>query len=94
MAKQAKVSNLVPPKQLAASVINLGLASFGDDCMRTYGQKTSEDRSVPDLYDGCKPVQRRILQGFLKLGARAKSPKIKTARVVGTTTGVWSSQRI
>jgi DNA gyrase subunit A len=73
------------PKKLpvAAEVIKMSLADFGDNSMRIYGQKTNEDRSIPDYYDGCKPVQRRIMQSFVDEGARSKNAHMKTARIVG-----------
>ena len=79
------------PKKLpvAAEVIKMSLADFGDNSMRIYGQKTNEDRSIPDYYDGCKPVQRRIMQSFVDEGARSKNAHMKTARIVGRALGAY-----
>lgn len=82
--KLASGAKLDPKKlPVAAEVQKQSLADFGDANMRIYGQKTNEDRSIPDFYDGCKPVQRRILQSFIDNGARSHKDRIKTARVVG-----------
>uniref|UniRef100_A0A914P088 DNA topoisomerase type IIA domain-containing protein n=1 Tax=Panagrolaimus davidi TaxID=227884 RepID=A0A914P088_9BILA len=42
-------------------------------------------RSIPDLKDGLKPVQRRILYCMLESGYTHKKPFVKSARVVGNT---------
>lgn len=86
-SKQKKIDPSKLP--LAATLIKQSVADFGDSAMRIYGQKTNEDRSVPDVYDGCKPVQRRVLQGFVDSSARAKGPHVKTARVVGLVLGKY-----
>jgi len=87
----SKRGKVLDPKTLpvAAEVLPKTLADFGDDSMRIYGQKTNEDRSIPDYYDGCKPVQRRILQSFIDQSARSKSPYVKTARIVGHCLGAY-----
>lgn len=84
-----KVKNKVKSNKLADTVLVQSLADFGDAAMRVYGQKTNEDRSVPDMYDGCKPVQRRLLQACIDVGAKSRASMVKTARVVGTTLGKY-----
>ncbi|MFO7318611.1 MAG: DNA gyrase subunit A [Bacillota bacterium] len=43
------------------------------------------DRALPDVRDGLKPVQRRILYTMLEIGLRPDRPFKKSARVVGET---------
>jgi len=43
------------------------------------------DRALPDVRDGLKPVQRRILNTMLEIGLRPDRPFKKSARVVGET---------
>lgn len=60
------------------------LAEYGMPAIKTYAETVNLDRSVPDLFDGMKPVQRRVLW------AASHNPKgvfTKTARVVGDTLG-------
>ncbi len=52
-----------------------------------YAMSTIVSRALPDVRDGLKPVQRRILYSMLELGARAGSQHRKSARIVGDTMG-------
>jgi DNA gyrase subunit A len=45
------------------------------------------DRACPDVRDGLKPVQRRILFDMLDLGITSTKPYRKCARIVGDTMG-------
>lgn len=47
------------------------------------------DRALPDVRDGLKPVQRRILYGMSELGLRADRPHKKSARIVGEVMGKY-----
>ncbi|HHN9420339.1 TPA: DNA gyrase subunit A, partial [Escherichia coli] len=65
---------------------NLGhesLRDFSTRSMKTYGVTVNLDRSVPDLFDGLKPVHRRILWG----ASHHEKRFIKSARVVGDVVG-------
>lgn len=42
-------------------------------------------RAIPDLYDGLKPVQRRVLQTMLEEGLTPDKRYVKCARVTGLT---------
>ncbi|MBX0311269.1 MAG: DNA topoisomerase 4 subunit A, partial [Sulfurihydrogenibium sp.] len=44
-------------------------------------------RAIPDVRDGLKPVQRRILYSMYELGLLPNKPYKKSARVVGETLG-------
>lgn len=52
-----------------------------------YAMSTIVDRAIPDVRDGLKPVQRRVLYGMYDLGATHDKPYKKTARIVGDTIG-------
>ena len=54
-----------------------------------YAMSTIVSRALPDVRDGLKPVQRRILFSMLELGARAGSQHRKSARIVGDTMGKY-----
>ena len=54
-----------------------------------YAMSTIVSRALPDVRDGLKPVQRRILYSMLELGARSGSAHRKSARIVGDTMGKY-----
>lgn len=52
-----------------------------------YAMSTIVDRAIPDVRDGLKPVQRRVLYDMYDLGATHDKSYKKTARIVGDTIG-------
>lgn len=82
--RSTKASKLRPDTQ-DRSVKHETLRSFGKRNMTTYSMEVNLDRSVPDLVDGLKPVQRRVLWAASQLGTKP----VKTARVVGDTIGKY-----
>lgn len=46
-------------------------------------------RAIPDLYDGLKPVQRRVLQTMLEEGLKPDGRFVKCARVTGLTSAFF-----
>ena len=46
-------------------------------------------RALPDIRDGLKPVQRRVLYAMNELGLRYDRPHRKSARIVGDTMGKY-----
>lgn len=52
-----------------------------------YAQDVVWNRAVPDVRDGLKPVQRRILESMLYLGLHPTRPYKKCARTVGDCLG-------
>jgi DNA gyrase subunit A len=60
-----------------------------DRAYRLYAAKTIEDRALPDVRDGCKPVQRRILYAMHDMGLRHDRPHRKCARIVGEVLGKY-----
>ena len=56
---------------------------------RDYAISTIIDRAIPDVRDGLKPVQRRILYAMMELGLDPKKPHRKSARIVGDTMGKY-----
>jgi topoisomerase-4 subunit A len=59
------------------------LADYGKRSMGIYADEVNLGRAVPDLIDGLKPVQRRIMWAAANLGRDFT----KTARVVGDVIG-------
>ena len=54
-----------------------------------YAMSVIVGRALPDVRDGLKPVQRRILFAMHELGLRHARPHRKCARIVGDTTGKY-----
>ena len=54
-----------------------------------YAMYVIVDRALPDVRDGLKPVQRRILYGMDDLGLRSDRPYKKSARIVGEVMGKY-----
>ncbi len=52
-----------------------------------YAISTLVSRALPDVRDGFKPVQRRILYAMRDMGITPNSSRVKSARVVGDTMG-------
>ena len=52
-----------------------------------YAMSVIVSRALPDVRDGLKPVQRRILYAMHGLGMRPNSPYKKSARLVGEVHG-------
>ncbi len=54
-----------------------------------YSMSVIVSRALPDLRDGLKPVQRRVLYGMQELGVTAGRPHRKSARIVGDVLGKY-----
>lgn len=54
-----------------------------------YSKYIIQDRALPDVRDGLKPVQRRILYSMYKLGLASTKPTKKSARIVGDVIGKY-----
>ena len=52
-----------------------------------YAMSVIVQRALPDVKDGLKPVQRRIIYGINQIGATAGSPHKKCAKIVGEIMG-------
>ncbi|HEV2472983.1 MAG TPA: DNA gyrase subunit A, partial [Chthonomonadales bacterium] len=54
-----------------------------------YAVSTLVSRALPDVRDGFKPVQRRILYDMRELGVGPAAARVKCAKVVGDTMGSY-----
>ena len=52
-----------------------------------YAKEIIQDRAIPDVRDGLKPVQRRILFGMYKEKNTYDKPYRKSAKTVGAVMG-------
>lgn len=56
---------------------------------RDYAMSVIMARALPDVRDGLKPVQRRVLYAMTELGLQPEKPHRKCARIVGDTMGKY-----
>jgi DNA gyrase subunit A len=54
-----------------------------------YAMSVIVGRAIPDVRDGLKPVQRRILYSMYEMGLTPDKPFRKSARVVGNVLGYY-----
>lgn len=63
------------------------LAPYAERAYLEYAMSVVKGRALPDVGDGQKPVQRRILFAMKEMGLAANSKPVKSARVVGEILG-------
>ncbi|MFO1314352.1 MAG: DNA topoisomerase IV subunit A [Burkholderiales bacterium] len=73
----------------AAADDALPLAAFAERSYLEYAMSVVMGRALPDVADGQKPVQRRILYAMHQLGLYAPTRHVKSARVVGDVLGKY-----
>ena len=61
--------------------------SVMEDSFLKYSMSVIIDRALPDVRDGLKPVNRRILYAMNKNGWRAPHATVKSAKIVGEVMG-------
>lgn len=71
------------------STIQLDFTEEMKNSFRDYAMSVIIDRALPDVRDGLKPVQRRILYSMYELDLDPKKPHRKSARIVGDTMGKY-----
>ena len=59
------------------------IALYAERAYLEYAISVVKGRALPDVCDGQKPVQRRILYAMRQMGLTASSKHVKSARVVG-----------
>ncbi|MFV1991114.1 MAG: DNA gyrase subunit A, partial [Acidimicrobiales bacterium] len=73
----------------AAEVIDTPVVDEMRESFLAYSLSVITSRAIPDVRDGLKPVQRRILYSMLDMGIRPDGPHKKSARVVGDVMGKY-----
>lgn len=73
----------------AAEVIDTPVADEMSESFLAYSLSVITARAIPDVRDGLKPVQRRILYSMLQQGIRPDADFRKCAGVVGDTMGKY-----
>ena len=67
----------------------LTLATFAQRAYLDYAVSVVKGRALPDVSDGQKPVQRRILFAMNEMGLASNAKPVKSARVVGDVLGKY-----
>src|SRR4030067_2823952 len=70
-----------------ANIDRLPLATFTEKAYLDYSMYVVLDRALPNIADGLKPVQRRIIYALSALGLSAAAKSQKAARTVGDVLG-------
>lgn len=71
---------------------NIHIRSIEDVMSEGFGRYAKyiiQERALPNVKDGLKPVQRRIIYGMYKLGIKHDEPTKKSARSVGEIMGKY-----
>lgn len=71
------------------NIIQLDFSEEMKNSYRDYAMSVIIARALPDVRDGLKPVQRRILYAMNELGLSPDKPHRKSARIVGDTMGKY-----
>lgn len=74
---------------LEENIIQLDFSEEMKNSYRDYAMSVIVSRALPDVRDGLKPVQRRILYSMTELGLSPEKPHRKSARIVGDTMGKY-----
>lgn len=87
------MAETTPPTDPAAAspeperIEDLRIEQELQDSYLTYAMSTIMDRALPDVRDGLKPSQRRILVAMNDLGLAPNRKHIKCAKIAGDTSG-------
>lgn len=76
-------------KETTENIIQLDYSEEMRNSFRDYAISVIIARALPDVRDGLKPVQRRILYAMKELGLDPQKPHRKSARIVGDTMGKY-----
>ncbi len=67
----------------------IDMAAFAERSYLIYAMSVVRGRAIPNVEDGEKPVQRRILYAMHELGLRSNVQHSKSARIVGEVLGKY-----
>lgn len=84
MAKKEKETQVIEE-----TIFSRPLDELMGDRFATYSKYVIQDRSIPDVRDGLKPVQRRILYSMWMNGNTIEKPTKKCAHIVGDVMGKY-----
>ncbi len=74
-------------QKIISKIEDYSLEYMMEKSFARYSKSIIQDRALPDVRDGLKPVQRRILYGMYIEGHTYDKPPVKSARSVGDIMG-------
>ncbi len=80
---------VAPPAGPGSEGDFIDLGTFAERSYLTYAMSVVRGRAIPNIEDGQKPVQRRILYVMNELGLKAGVQHTKSARIVGEVLGKY-----
>jgi len=86
-APEEPVTSLMAPGAVARELVNISIEEEMRISYLTYAMSTIISRALPDVRDGLKPVQRRILMAMHDLGLTPAAQRRKSAKIAGDTSG-------
>ncbi len=100
MAEEIKDENIVPEENessndegamagIVPGLIDREITEEVQTAFLNYSMSVIESRAIPDVRDGLKPVQRRIIFGMNESGMQPGKPYKKSARIVGDVMGKY-----
>ena len=85
----AQQDDLFAPAVVPPDGESLTLGHYAERAYLDYAVSVVKGRALPDVSDGQKPVQRRILYAMSEMGLAADAKPVKSARVVGDVLGKY-----
>ncbi|NDO46263.1 DNA gyrase subunit A [Clostridium sp. MD294] len=70
-------------------IVGINIEDEMKNCYIDYAMSVIVSRALPDVRDGLKPVQRRILYSMEEMNLEPNKPYKKSARIVGDTMGKY-----
>src|SRR3569833_2271914 len=87
VAPEDPATGLMAPGAVARELVNISIEDEMRESYLTYAMSTIISRALPDVRDGLKPVQRRILVAMRDLNVTPGSQRVKSAKIVGEVMG-------
>ncbi len=86
-ADRSPCGHMSSPNESGERILDLDIATELKQSYLRYAMSVIVDRALPDVRDGLKPSQRRILVAMNDLGLTPQRKTLKCAKVVGETMG-------
>ena len=84
-----KMAKKTATQEIIEKIYDYTLEEIMGDRFGRYSKYIIQDRAIPDVRDGLKPVQRRILYGMYRGHHTYDKPYVKSARSVGDIMGKY-----
>ena len=76
-------------KEILQKIHDYALEEIMGERFGRYAKTIIQDRALPDVRDGFKPVHRRIIYAMSESGYTPEKPHVKSAKIVGDVMGTW-----